>query len=633
MALKDRTTKRSFHPDVRIIILIKEPTFNYAGIVSTSPVWLEIKNWRDVSTTCSLGRTNSATITLSNKGDRYFNKARQLPTTYKRQKGVIRYLEDVFDISELRERNLERRQEFFEAEKKQAYLSSRYGKYFNVLDNGNYSSVNILPKTRKEEYSQYEFLPLDIEKMKRVWIDYKNRDDEWAAAFTGYISALSTVYNPGQSSIVSLDCRGTLGHLETSEIIIKEGVEPQNEPYQKGEFSSVGFSTLTNNFAKMDGDEIIRTTVNLAQDSYCYNYGSVSDKKPKHYFYQERFWQTKGCVYMPDDRRYKETLGDCVGYGRESYAVNPRRDWNSRTSVANMIGRLIIDPDVVNKSEQRYRIFQKAIQTAFDLWENKSMYANMICRQVANTVGYDFFEDPKGNLVFQAPKYDKLPRIKGDRQHEGGDTYTDDYSRIPYHARDYIIDDIGEKTRRYIDTETGLVTFVTSHSAPDWINYGDYVSLMSLTGMTTYERMKKLDPEIADRIIALNRRYGVRRQELKPIVTGALNGDTAMLDRWALANLNKINANVKSGILSMNQRPDLWPGRTVFLVEDQKLAYITDVTNTLNKSAVQAHNTQITLAYIHHPSEKIGVPWHLATAKDVDVYLPPMLQDIVNPIF
>ena len=89
MALKDRTTKRSFHPDARIIILIKEPTFNYAGIVSTSPVWLEIKNWRDVSTTCSLGRTNSATITLSNKDDRYFNKARQLPTTYERQKGVI----------------------------------------------------------------------------------------------------------------------------------------------------------------------------------------------------------------------------------------------------------------------------------------------------------------------------------------------------------------------------------------------------------------------------------------------------------------------------------------------------------------------------------------------------------------
>ena len=69
----------------------------------------------------------------------------------------------------------------------------------------------------------------------------------------------------------------------------------------------------------------------------------------------------------------------------------------------------------------------------------------------------------------------------------------------------------------------------------------------------------------------------------------------------------------------MHQRPDIWIGKTVYLVEEQKLAYVIGTTNTFNMSAKGAHDTQLSLAYIHHPSELIGIPWQLATENETNL--------------
>ena len=303
-----------------------------------------------------------------------------------------------------------------------------------------------------------------------------------------------------------------------------------------------------------------------------------------------------------------------------------------------MLGKLIIDPEIVDPNRQRFEVFQQAIRTGFKLYENRTEYAFNMCKKAADLVGYEFFEDPKGNLVFQSPKYDKLPRLSGDRRIIRDDltpttaepiigvplgwrpVYTENYSNVPYHSRDYILDHIGLKGRRYSESEDGIVTFVTTHAMPNLIggSNNEVVKSEMQTGYTAYSRQKEFSLEIADKLVALNRRFGVRRHDMQPMVTGGI-GNPRLLDRWALQSLNTINSNVKAGTIGMHQRPDIWIGKTVYLVEEQKLAYVIGTTNTFNMSAKGAHDTQLSLAYIHHPSELIGIPWQLATENETNL--------------
>lgn len=637
MALKNRTTHRDFVPGARIYLLIKEPVFDSFGKVIVRPEYIKIDEFLDVSVTCGIGRINSASITLSNLGDRWFNKARRVKKNNVRQKEIINYLNDVLAISEVRERNRERRADYYELllKSKIVQQSRKKSKYLERADNGSYTQGPI-PQSRAEEYSNYEFLSTDFEKMRRIWIDFRDRDGNWVPGFTGYLSSMQTIYTAGQIGIVSLNCKGLGGLLQRSEIIISQAIDPSYEPFKESEIPSIGFSFMTNSLANQDGEQIIETVVRLAQDTFCYNFGNYfAQKNSTDYFYQERLWA------LPGDSYAGETAV-AASFGPLDMAYEPRRYWDEGTPLPELLGKLIIDPEVIRKDRNRFRIFQKAIQTAFQLYQNKPMYAWTIIQRVAATVGYDFFEDPKGNLVFQVPKYDKLPRLKGDRKISIEDlklsgldgpsetygimdgyepVYTENYSNVPYHNRDYILDQIGMKSRRYIDTEDGLMTFVTTHSVCDyWQNADETTEIELFTGYTSYPRMVKLSQEIADQIVALNRRYGVRRQDMQPIVSGSLSGDRDILDRWALQSLININSNVKSGTVALDQRPDLWIGRTVFLVEDQKLAYIVGTTNTYNKSGRQPHDTQLSLAFIHHPDEVIGIPWHLATENaDVEI--------------
>lgn len=638
MALRGRTRKRDFHPDARVIILIKEPVLNDVGIVIEPAEYLEVEEYLDIQVTCTVERINSATINLSNLEDRWFAKAKKVDQATQRQQEIVEYLKEALHLSELREANRERREDHFIRKAQNKLAEKEKTAYYDVDENGRYRKIGVSPQTRPEAYSEFEYLPLDFEKMRRVWIDFKNRNNEWVAGFTGYISNLQIVKNAGQAGTISIGCKGLLGLFQRSEIFIQEALDPKDMPFRRSEIASLGFEVITNNLSPFTGDEIIERVVALVNDYYSYSSRNfIGGKIKEDYFYQEKLWLTRGDAYPLST---SPRLSTNTGYGPESVAINPAREWNAEKIVYEMLGKLIIDPEVRRDDRNQFKVFNYAIQTALQLYQNKPMFGYAICQKVAEIVGYEFFEDPKGNLVFQIPKYDVLPRLRGDVHihpddivHSPGlgaspilgladDTtsrFTEYYSNIPYHSRDYIIDDIGLKNLRYIDTEDGLVTFVTTHALPDQrITPEKTIELDLLTGFTSPYRMEAIDQEIADYIVRLNRRYGVRRHDMQPLPVGTLDGHQKMLDRWALQSLISINSHVRSGTVSLNQRPDLWVGRTIFLVEEQKLAYVVGTVNTFNKSARQSHDTQLSLVHIHHPSEFIGIPWNLAITEEAD---------------
>jgi len=546
MALRDRKTKRSFQPAGRVIILIDEQEEKY----------LKIEEFNDINTTVTINGINSCTISLTNANDKWFNKARTVDKSTKRQKEIVDYLYEVLSISELRERNFERTQEYYNLIKRgkiDGSASKRKTKYYEESNNGKLKLVENIPFNYADAYANYEYLALDFELMRRVWVDFKDRNGEWAPGFSGYISSIKPNYNSGQASILTLECKGILSLLQQNEIVLEQAIDPRYDPLKRGEQISEGFSALTNNLAGRSGEEIISTLLNLVRDFYCYNSGNTGSdeqtvrrqKDRGDYYYQEPLWLMKGDEYAG------KILSNNIGYGNESVANQPIRNWTSDTPVKEILGKFIIDPEIVSTKDKRYEVFQKAIKTGFQLYQNKTEYAYNMCKSVANLVGYNFFEDPKGNIVFQSPKYDKLPRLKGDLgwSVDGFDfvdmagnpviKYTENYSNLPYHARDYILDHISLRNRRYSKTENGLVTFVTTHSLCNLITVqNETIKAEMQSGFTSYNRMAKINKELAEKLLALNRRYGVRRHDMKPMVTGAF-GNSEFLDRWALQSLNQ----------------------------------------------------------------------------------------------
>jgi len=646
--LRDRTTKRSFKPGARIMILKNEPPFVTGPGIDYTPEWLEITDFLDVTVTNAIGRINSANITLSNNKDKYYRKAREVSKTTQRQREVIDYLTKALFISEVRERNLERRDLFYRLLKRGRIDKKNVSKkHYTESANGFLVESGNTPGSRAEEYSNYEFLSLDLDLMKRVWIDFRDRNDEWVAGFTGFISSLMPVFSPGQISTLTLGCKGMAAILQRSEVVVTEAIDPRGEPFRKGEFTSPGWESMTNNLADLNGDQIIEKTIGLARDAYSYNTPNAGTmgKQVGDYFYQEKLWHLAGDEYPVGSGTILENN---IGYGPKYVACNPLRSWTKSDSVASIIGKLIVDPEIADTRGNNYKVFQQAIQTAFQLYKNKAMYAYNICQDAAEIVGYEFFEDAKGNLVFQTPKYDKLPRfdseneeINGPKQvilssptfdvdgQQIGMRYTENYSNVPFHGRDYIIDDIGLKTRRYTYGEDGMVTYVTAHAVLDWMNIADeIVNAECFTGNTSFSNAANLNEEIAEQLIKMNKRFGVRRHEMSPMITGGTN-NKELLNRFALQQLIKINSGSIVGTVDMNQRPDIWMGRTVYLVEEQKLAYVIGTTNTCNRSGQQPHGTCLTLAHVHHPSQLIGTPWRLATDKEINFELPSVQE---NPL-
>ena len=125
--------------------------------------------------------------------------------------------------------------------------------------------------------------------------------------------------------------------------------------------------------------------------------------------------------------------------------------------------------------------------------------------------------------------------------------------------------------------------------------------------------------------VADARRFGVRRHTTPTVITGSSLGETQLLTRFAYSELARLNAYAFAGTISLEQRPDLWPGRSVYLVERQKLAYITRVTNEFRTK--QAHRTTLTLSYVHHPMQRIGIPWWEASQKQTSA---PAIEAILG---
>lgn len=640
--------KTDLRPGARITVEIEPPKY-VAGvdsyILQKPGSYLTIEDFTSISTVHGLSGSPQATITLASHRDYWFRSARMRPRGTRRQQEISEYLAEVLGLVTMTELNPRRRPmqqddiRFLGVPLKklgrrlETFLSRLY---FNETDAG-LRSPAAPPRSRLDEYQSFEWYPAELEEMRRVWVDFLDRDGRWIAAFTGIISDVQDSVSAGQPPMLTLTCSGMMRFWEMSEYITRQALRNLEWPFPGGatEFTQ---STMSNSLAGWDGTDIMVEMARSVNEWFAYTGDPIDQleprplkRNPEDYFHHAMLLD------------YKATAAENATFGESGASINPVRETPVNPGTAPANGRLIIDPEIIRNDGRRAEVYRKAIRTAFDLYRFENTTPFRIASDVAAMTLFDFFEDPRGNILLWVPKYDALPRVRGEQGtpvedmislppgteivppfpagtigSSGGRTastrFGEDYSTVPFHDASYIIDDVGLISWNLTRSEKAIKTFVRATSQPHGIQIGDTISAISNSGYTSSKEMEKISPDMANALVRLNRRYGIRRHTTPVLTTKSVGGETTMLTRFAYAVLLRTNAYAKAGSVSLVQRPEVWVGRSVFLAERQKLGYITRVQNVLNWR--QSHQTVLTVAYVHDPAERIGQPWFERTSNE-----------------
>ncbi len=648
---------RNLAPEARLILEVEPPTFDLISTRSSNLInpqtgreipdsshelgveyrqktpgtLIEIRDVPFVTTTTTTDGKATASIALASHRDSLYNKARKNTSKAKgRQAEISEYLTEVLNLSSVNEINPRRRELKPGVRRIVGLPLEKLGflakplLYVIGAENGRNSSAQP-PKTRGEEYAGYEWFIADWRRMRRVWIDFRDMDGDWVAGMTGFVSSIQDVYRAGDTPMVNISCQGMMRYLELTEFITRQSSRNLEWPFRDAN-ADFPINALSNSLAGLDAQDIMKLISEQVNYQFCLTGDDAKvERKPEDYFYHDLLVDTS----------------DPVGFGEGAKAINPSRIFNAgtgtllgvvgKTTTDDLRPKLIIDPEIVRLDNRRLAVYREAFQMAFQFYSFENTSAFAIGKDAAQVTNYEFFEDPKGNITLWAPRYDALPRVhEGDIQFgeligvpsPGGidfqtTRFGDNYSTIPFHDERYIIDDVGLLSWNFVKSEGPIKTFtrVTNHA--HLLDIGPNMTAETNTGYTSFAALKDISEDLANEVVRLARRFGVRRHSAPVVHTGSAGGETKMLTRFAYAHLVRMNAYSESGSVGLLQRPELWPGRSVLMAERQKLGYITQVTNELR--AKEAHKTTLTLSYVHHPLHRIGQPWFEATLNQSDI--------------
>lgn len=669
------------HPDCRVTIEIEPAVYTRSGskfVLKTPARLVELKDFTTVRTQLSTQGKSTASITFSSHRDSAYNLAKKRDRTTRRQREIAEYLSDVFSVINVKEINPSRRPGVFEDSRLLKIPRSPLrrglsglGAYIRESQNGHEIPV-AGPRSRHDEYRDFEWMIGQFKLMRRVWVDFKDHRDQWVAGFTGIVSNIQDTYTTGENPVVTVGCSGMMRFWEASEYITQAAIENLEWPFPGGasEFEN---SYWSNTLQGMSFPELMVEMAKFVNGWFTLTGGeAVDDRKPENYYMHDPI------LHVDSEKIVNNSDSTLVSFTPQrniptSSSLNLSAKQRPVTYTDSLIGSLYVDVEAMRNDNLQQDTIRGAFRRSLELFSFESASPMRIVQDACSVVNFEVFEDPRGNVNLWVPKYDSLPTLESDESNvaflplskrktltdsdiaddakrgyvpvEPASTpqplssstfgippfkpktvsnnntqalltsiYGEDYSALPFHDRRYIIDDTYIRSWTLTTAEDSLKTYCRVMSQAHILeNIPGSLVANSMTGYTSYERLKDVSKEMADYVVQMNRRYGIRRMSLPTVYTNDMQAGSDMLVRLAYSGLIRNNAAAKSGVLQLVQRPDLWPGRTVFLAERQKLGYITQITNTFTMK--QAHITTITLNYVHDPIERIGNPWRDATEK------------------
>ena len=563
-------------PDARVFIL--------ANPGSVNSRIEEIVEFDNINVSLSTRSVGTATITIPNVQDKFSRRAARIRDT-------IGYVKNVVDLDLIRE------------------LSDDAQRFSNLVRQSNPKALDQLKAT------QLDFLTKNLSvlgMMTRIWVDFRGRDERYYAGFTGLISSVEDSMVVGGSVALTLGCSALTRYLELTPIILTSPTtatpthaggseESQRRAINTGRSKLLNNQVLSNIYNGKSNDSIMsdiikRVNLSLTREGADEALGIVEVERQKlDFFLDNKIWQVPeaGNEFFRTFNGAVPTLGSNVRE-YDDFATDA-----DKRNVYLKAPHLLIHRDM----ERATTIYQKVIRSVFDLFQNDVRPAMTIIRHVVKTTWAEFFQDGAGNIIYQPQIVDNLPGLsvfntehdEGRAELRDGKLSIDTSDFQQFHGPSYILGDEGLLSWRFKEDEANFLTQIV---APSGFNF-------NLLKGANFQPDKLHGFAIVS--FEEETRFGVRHLDLPNLILGTLK-ELEIVDAYAEAALKRKNAELRSGSMVYNMRPDLQVGRTVYIPEREKLYYVVSTANNYSKSQ-KSQTTALGLAYGHDPSEPIGDPW------------------------
>lgn len=673
----------------------------------------ELKGWTVVNTTVSTISPGTASITLSNLHDRYYRNRYQRnigqgEKADQDKTSTTAYLNDVLGrtVDYIKYLNPTRRAKFFgKGDFARQNAALNYIAYVRDLlaYNGPKQGADQLPGDA-----------VDLGVLQRVFVDYKGRDGQIYAGFTGVLSNIIDNMTPGEQPTVTLVCKDFWRLFQFSEVILKEapGYNLLDETITLDVQNELGLENYYGSsiFDGMDGISIIKNLVKIMQSSFCADVysaqkltnlaqqppspaaiaGLLTQNQDK-FFYQDSFFNfsdVSELVPNYDGISPLRTVASAatnvpVIVNGVQYAVGdivpgrtPGQGIKDGDLVAQLASQIYIDRAIGYGPQAE--VYRKVVERILQPFQAQRSRGDVILRKVAEATMYEVFFDTNGNLIYQIPRRNNFPgeynpniglsvsanvasnpTVSADTS---GPENTDNPANLPLltitpsgvqslnqsatydftqagawdysppgeelptkdHGFNYIITDLSLKGWSLLLSEEPIVTNVRTPTGFNFVNFSEVIASRYLTGITRLGFVRYLQ-----------RRFGIRSIETSKLFLPRFMSveqqnvhNRSVDDTYALAVMANMNATASSGTVTLTARPDLSPGKNIFLLERARLYEVQTISQQVRQG--DELSTVLSLSYGHDVGERIPNPW-VSIVADIKGDLPTSDAGAVSP--
>lgn len=462
-----------------------------------------------------------------------------------------------------------------------------------------------------EEYWQYKYEHVRniltvasyqdevIKPMGLVWIDYSYYDEVtkrevWYAAFSGMISSVSRDVSRGATVSITINCMDCRRFLATIPAIIMWQVLPyltesqnvENIPKFVRDYFSVNQGGVTHLLAGETVDRCIEKLLNMANVWFSsvakkidiLTPGGVRESKAI------KLWNKSSQDYIGLDHT-RNVDWDIRSY--ENYLSTISDDTDYR-----YLGKSYVDANLrapKTKTDNYAYAVQALLMSKMQLFSPQYENIEALFKRIFGIYFADWYVDVSGNMISALPRYNNLPSIDGTQW----DMAEDESLMTKFHDERYILRD-GRDSYSKVEAEDPVTNFVIVPGGYNYINGIDGKLIANYMAAYVWGEEKSFS------------KYGLRVKSVERMYFNKVLQMEAM-KAYGKATMSVYNAQAITGGISLVHRPDLQMGRTIVLLEEELIAYITGIRSEFVPG--ERHTTGLQFSYGRRFGERIPNPW------------------------
>jgi len=502
--------------------------------------------------------------------------------------------------------------------------------------------------------------------MQRVWVLFRTDglsntpEDVKYSVVAGIITGVGDEYDvEGTAYNLQLSISGLHRLLELSQIHISAPVYNLKDDLTKEIAEHImkpilqGFAAYENAFANLSpcGGYVFAlwlTNMMFSFQGSKSDYNNVHTDRNHGYFYHEPLWilpkmplkqgkiingyastvykhwviAVKDALDRPEENVLVDSNMDKI---RNSFVPEALYTGETDVEVFDLIPIPVFDP-LITLLFEKTGVVQKKIRGAFELFAINTMTAADIITKIATAATAVCYESDSGQIVIEIPKTWRAPhndkRVDLIKEYETFYTETTklegeeeflgvlDIRGKESYTEDYIIHGGFLKNRSSDHNESNIVTDVEATANMNFVSAGEKLLDLSSTGRTSIDAPYQ-------NILQLQRRFGIRSEQLEPILTNGFSfqtddsGEAAnlsdMLDKYAESTMIYRNFAQKACTFATVFLHWLSVNNNILYAERGELWMMTD--KSLSYSSSGEYSCSFSTAWGHSLGERLGNPF------------------------